>query len=65
MVLKGLILTLSTLGRYGSLERMEFNSFYFWEGVLVLKKLNLTISNLQRCGGLKRTGFKSFFFGRV
>ena len=38
MVLKGLILTLSTLGRYGSLERMEFNSFYFWEGVLVLKK---------------------------
>ena len=29
MVLKELILTLSTLGRYGSLERTDFNSFYF------------------------------------
>ena len=29
MVLKELILTLSTLGRCGSLERTDFNSFYF------------------------------------
>ena len=28
-VLKELILTVSTLGRYGSLERTDFNSFYF------------------------------------
>ena len=28
-VLKELILTVSTLGRYGSLERTNFNSFYF------------------------------------
>ena len=29
MVLKELILTVSTLGRGGSLERTHFNSFYF------------------------------------
>ena len=29
MALKVLTLTVSTLGRYGSLERTEFNSFYF------------------------------------
>ena len=29
MVLRALILTVSTLGRYGSLERTDFNSFYF------------------------------------
>ena len=29
MVLKELILTVSTLGRYGSLEKTDFNSFYF------------------------------------
>ena len=29
MVLKELILTVSTLGRCGSLEKTEFNSFYF------------------------------------
>ena len=29
MVLKELILTVSTLGRYGRFERTEFNSFYF------------------------------------
>ena len=28
-VLKELILTVSTLGRCGSLERTDFNSFYF------------------------------------
>ena len=29
MVLKELILTVSTLGSYDSLERSDFNSFYF------------------------------------
>ena len=53
MVLKELILTVSTLGRYGSLERTDFNSFYFAEGVAVLKKLNLTVSTLQGCVVLK------------
>ena len=29
VVLKELILTVSTLGGFGSLERTDFNSFYF------------------------------------
>ena len=29
MVLKELILTVTTLGRCGGLERVDFNSFYF------------------------------------
>ena len=29
MVLKVVDLSVSTLGRYGSLERTDFNSFYF------------------------------------
>ena len=29
MVLKGLILTVSTLQGFGALEKTEFNSFYF------------------------------------
>ena len=64
MVLKVLDLTVSTLGGYGSLEKtdfnsfyfgrcgsletIDFNSFYFWEGVAVLKK----------------TDFNSFYFGK-
>ena len=57
-------LTVSTLGRYGSLERNYF-MFLLWEGLAVLKKLNLTVSTLQGCGGLERTGFNSFYFARV
>ena len=49
MVLKELILTVSTLGRGGSLE----------------KKLNLTVSTLQGCVGLESPGFNSFYFGKV
>ena len=45
MVLKELELTVSTLGRCGSLERTDFNSFYF-ERVPVLKELILTVSSL-------------------
>ena len=32
MVLKELILTVSTLGRGGGLEGTDFNSFYFGQG---------------------------------
>ena len=63
-----LILTVSTLGGCGGLERTDFNSFYFgsvavlkelilivstFEGVAVLKELILTVSSLGRCGGLE------------
>ena len=60
MVLKELILTLSTFGGCGGLQRIIFNSFYIgrvwwferthfqqfllWEGVVVLKELILTVS---------------------
>ena len=47
-VLKELILTVSTLGRCGRLERTDFNSFYFGKGVLILKVLDLTVSTLGR-----------------
>ena len=40
MVLKELILTVSTLGGCGGLERTEFLQFLLWEGVVVLKELN-------------------------
>ena len=30
MVLKELIVTVSTFGGYDGLERTDFNSFYFW-----------------------------------
>ena len=49
MVLKELILTVSTLGRCGSLET----------------ELILTVSTLGRCGSLERTDFNSFYFGKV
>ena len=64
-VLKELILTVSTLGMCGSLERTEFNSFYFRECVVVMKKLDLTVLLWQGCGGLESPGFNSFYFGRV
>ena len=49
MVLKELILTVSTLQR---------------GCVAVLKELILTVSTLGGCG-LERTDFNSFYFGRV
>ena len=55
-----LILTVSTLGRCGSLERTDFNSFYFG-GCGSLEKLILTVSTLRRCGSLERTDFNSFY----
>ena len=49
MVLKELILTFSTVGACGGLERTGF----------------LTVSTFGGCGGLERTDFNSFYFGRV
>ena len=57
MVFKELILTVSTLGGCGGLERTDFNSFYFGRSVVVLKELILTVSTLEGCGGLERTHF--------
>ena len=49
MILKELILTVSTLGGH----------------VAILKELILTLSTMAWCGGLERTNFNSFYFGRV
>ena len=57
MVLKELILTVSTLGGCGGLERTDFKQFLLWEAVVVLKELILTVSTLGGCGGLERTDF--------
>ena len=48
MVLKELTLTVSTFRGCGSLERTDFNSFYFERVMVVLKELI----------------FNSFYFGR-
>ena len=39
------------------LKELIFNSFYFWEGVVVLKEVILTVSTLERCGGLDSKNF--------
>ena len=49
VVFKEQILTVSTLGRCGGVERTDFQQFLHLEGVVVLK----------------RTDFNSFYFGRV
>ena len=68
-VLKELILTVSTLEGCGSLERTDFNSFYFGKvGNLertdgfyfVLKELGFLTVFLCTLGG-----FNSVYFGRV
>ena len=73
MVLKELILTFSTSGGCGALERTDFLQFLCWEGVLVMKELIfkslcwegmlvlkeviLTVSTLGGCGGFERIDF--------
>ena len=54
---KNSVLTVSTLGGCGGLQRTDFNSFYFGQGVVVFKELILTVSTLGGCGGLQRTDF--------
>ena len=46
-VLKQLILTVSTLGGCGGLERLDIKSFYFARVWWFLKVLNLTVSTLE------------------
>ena len=46
-------------------KELIFNSFYFWEGVVVLKERDLTILTLGRYSGLERTDFNTFYFGKV
>ena len=57
MVLKELILPVSTLDWCGGLERTDFEQFLCWEGVAVLKELILILPTLGGCGGLKRSDF--------
>ena len=56
VVLKELILTLSTLQGCAGLERTDFNSFYF-QGYGSLEKLILTVSTFGGSGGPERTDF--------
>ena len=57
-VLKEPILTVSTLGGCGGVDRTDFNSFSLWEGVGVLIVLDLSVSTLGRYGSLEKTYFK-------
>ena len=50
MVLKELILTVSTLGRCGGLERTYFK-FLLWAGVAVLKKIEFNSFYFARVWG--------------
>ena len=71
MVLKELILTVSTLGGCGS-ERTDFNRRVWLLKELILtvftlgvcgqlKELILTVSTLRGCGSFERTDFNSFY----
>ena len=64
MVLKELILTVSTLGRKWWSSKTDFNSFYFGDEVMLSKELILTVSTLAGGGCLERSDFNSFYFGR-
>ena len=52
LVLKELILTVSTLGGCGGLERTHFQQFLHWE--------ELIVNSFLHCGGLERT-LQSFY----
>ena len=66
MVLKELILTVSTLGGCGGLERTDFNSFYFGRVVVVLKELIFNSFYIwEGVVVLKELIFNSFYIGRV
>ena len=57
MVLKELVLTISTLRGCGGLERTHFYHFLLWEDVAVLKELILILYTLGGCSDLERTHF--------
>ena len=65
MVLKELILTVSTLEGVVVLKELIFNSFYCWKSVVVLKELIFYSFYLEGCGGLERTDFYSFYWKGV
>ena len=46
VVLKELILTVSTFGQCSGLERTDFEPFLHWDSVEVLKELILTVDSL-------------------
>ena len=54
-VLKELILTVSTLGRCGGLDKkLDLTQFLLCKGVGVLERTDFTVSTLGRCGCLER-----------
>ena len=55
-----LFLTVSTLSGWGSLERTDFNSFYFGKVWRPWKNWFLTVSTLGWCCGCERTDFLQF-----
>ena len=50
------------MGGCGSLERIDFSQFLYWEGVVVLKELILTVAHFGKCAGLERTDFEQFLY---
>ena len=63
VVLKELILTVSTLEGCGGLERTHFKQLILWESVVVLKELIFTVSTVGGCDSLEVTDlFRSFYF---
>ena len=51
---------MSTLGGCSGLERTDFQSFSFWEDIVVQKGMILGIVTLGWCGGILRADFKQF-----
>ena len=60
MVLKGLILTVSTLGGCCGLERTDFYSLWSSQ-----KNWFLAVPMIGGCGGLEISDFNSFYFERM
>ena len=54
MILKELILTVSTMGGCVDLERTDFK-FLLWERVVINYDLISTVSTMGECSGLERT----------
>ena len=66
MVLKELILTVSTLGGCGGLERTHFQQFLHWEGVTVCERTDFfQFLHWEGMVVLKELIFNSFYIGWV
>ena len=57
MVLKELILTVSTLEGCSNVERTDSSQLLLLEGMVVLKECYLTVPTRGVCGCLERTDF--------